>query len=305
LTKSHQSQNDESPHKTLFTLQKERSRYLNRQLAIGNWQSQMIITSRDNSLLRQARAVRDGKAPESIFVEGLRLCEEALSSGLTIEAVIFSEEIAPKKRAADLIKRLGKTSDKIASVSEDLLKSISYTKTPQGIVLLAARPAGDEVSFNMKQPATPFLVVLHGINNPVNVGAIIRTAEAAGVTGIVSTTGTSDPFSPKALRGAMGSAFRLPVWSGSNYEQALAWCRERKLRTVCADVHSSKDYRELDWRGPRALIVGPESNGLSPAEIAAADEAVRIPMQGSVESLNVAMAAGIILYEANRQRSGA
>jgi len=263
----------------------------------------MTITSRDNSLLRQARAVRDGKVNDSIFVEGLRLCEEALSSGLKIETVIYSEEIARKERAAHLIRQLGKACQKVASVSEKLLESISYTKTPQGIVLLAARAASDEVSFNEKQPAAPFLVVLHGINNPVNVGAILRTAEAAGVTGLIATANTSDPFSPKALRGAMGSAFRLSIWTRSDYEQAIAWCAQRKVRTVCADVEGSKDYREFDWHGPCALIVGPESTGLSPAEIAAADEAVRIPMQGSVESLNVAVATGVLLYEANRQRA--
>jgi len=263
----------------------------------------MNITSRDNSLLRQARAVRDGKVDASVFVEGLRLCEEALSSGLKIEAVIYSEEIARKERAANLIQQLEKACGNVASVGEKLLESISYTKTPQGIVLLAVRPASDEVSFNERQPASPFLVVLHGINNPVNVGAILRTAEAAGVTGVIATANTSDPFSPKALRGAMGSAFRLPIWTGSDYEQVIHWCAQRSVRTVCADLDVLEDYREFDWRGACALIVGPESTGLSPAEIAAADDAVRIPMQGSVESLNVAVATGIILYEANRQRA--
>src|SRR5712691_1180115 len=101
----------------------------------------MKITSRDNSLLRRARAVRDGKTTESIFVEGLRLCEEALASGLKIEAVIYSEEIARKERAARLIERLGKACEQVAAASEKLLESISYTKTPQGIVVLASRPA--------------------------------------------------------------------------------------------------------------------------------------------------------------------
>jgi len=261
-----------------------------------------LITSRDNPLLRQARAAREGKVDDTVFVEGLRLCAEALSSGLKIEAVIHSEEIARKEKAANLIQQLGRVCDKVASVSEKLLESISYTKTPQGIVLLAARPGGDEVSFNQKQPASPFLVVLHGINNPVNVGAILRTAEAAGVTGVIATANTADPFSPKALRGAMGSAFRLPIWMGSDYEQVIHWCAQRSVRTVCADIDSSQGYREFDWRGACALIVGPESTGLSAAEIAAAGAAVCIPMQGSVESLNVAVAAGIILYEANGQR---
>lgn len=263
----------------------------------------MKITSRDNSLLRRARAVRDGKDAASIFVEGLRLCEEALTSGLEIEAVIYSEDIARKERAARLIEQLGRVSKKLASVNERLLASISYTKTPQGIVLLAVRPASDEASFKARQPAAPHLVVMHGISNPVNVGAILRTAEAAGVTGAIATANTSDPFSPKALRGAMGSAFRLPIWTGTDYLDVIKWCAERGIRTIGASAHSPKLFTEIDWRGASALVVGPESSGLSSDEIAAVSEAVSIPMQGSVESLNVAVATGILLYEAARQKA--
>ena len=262
----------------------------------------MNITSRDNSLLRHARAVRDGKVDASIFIEGLRLCEEALNSGLQIEAVIYSEELTRKERAALLIEQMGAAVQRVASVSEKLLESISYTKTPQGIVVLASRPAHDEAAFKLQQPASPFLVLLHGINNPVNVGAILRTAEAAGVTGTIATAHTADAFSPKALRGAMGSAFRLPVWTGVEYSEAIAWCAERGVRTVCGAARGPKDYTRIDWGGAVAVIVGPESTGLSPEEIALADQAVRIPMQGSVESLNVAVATGVLLYEASRQR---
>ena len=263
----------------------------------------MNITSRDNSLLRHARAVRDGKLKESIFVEGLRLCEEALSSGLKIEAVIYSEEIARKERAAGLIERLQATSARTASVTEKLLESISYTKTPQGIVVLAVRPTISEHEFKARQPLTALLVLMHGINNPVNVGAIIRTAEAAGVTGIITTTNTSDPFSAKALRGAMGSAFRLPFWMGATYSEVLAWCVERRIRTISSDASASKDYTVVDWNRACALIVGPESTGLSSNETEQTDETVRIPMRGAVESLNVGVATGILLYEAARQRT--
>ncbi len=262
----------------------------------------MKITSRDNSLLRRARSVRDGREHDSIFVEGLRLCEEALTSGLNIEAVIYSEEIARKERAGRLIDALKKVAGKSVSVTENLLESISYTKTPQGIIVLASRPADDETSFKAKQSEAPLLVVMRGINNPVNVGAILRTAEAAGATGVIATENTADSFSPKALRGAMGSAFRVPVWTGAKYSDVVRWCKERGTRTICADAAASKTYTEVDWRGPSALILGPESTGLSPDEIAVADEAVRIPMQGSVESLNVAVATGILLYEAAKQR---
>lgn len=262
----------------------------------------MKITSRDNSLLRHARAVRDGKVPESIFVEGLRLCEEALRSGIKIEAVIYSERLVRKDRALGLIRELEQVADKTASVSEKLLDSISYTKTPQGIVMLASRPSVPADQFSERQGETPLVVILHRINNPVNVGAILRTAEAAGVTGVITTAGTADPFSPKALRGAMGATFRLPTWSGIDYQEAIEWGRQHRIQIACADVHAGQSFTEIDFSLPTAIVMGAESEGLSAEEVAVADIAVKIPMKGSTESLNVAVAAGILLYEAGRYR---
>jgi TrmH family RNA methyltransferase len=261
-----------------------------------------MITSRDNSLLRHARAVRDGKEPALIFVEGLRLCEEALASGLSLEAVIYSEEIARKERPRELIKALEELGAKSASVSEKLLESISYTKTPQGVVLLASRPASDEAGFKARQPAAPLLVLMHGINNPVNVGAIMRVAEAAGATGVIHTLHTADPFSPKALRGAMGSSFRLPIWADADYANVIDWCRRAKIEILAADINATMTHVEADWRVPCAIILGPESTGLTPEEIRAAGQAIRVPMHRNVQSLNVSVAAGVILYEAARQR---
>src|ERR1043166_5129199 len=262
----------------------------------------MKITSRDNSLLRHARAVRDGKTPESIFVEGLRLCEEALRSGLKIEAVIFSEQLAKKTRASELLRKLEQVAEKTASVSEKLLDSISYTKTPQGIVVLASRPSVETDQFSKRQGETPLVVILHRVNNPVNFGAILRTAEAAGVTGVITTVGTADPFSPKALRGAMGATFRLPTWSGVVYQHVIEWARQHRIQIACADVHASRSFTEIDFSLPTAIVMGAESEGLSAEEVALADIAVNIPMKGANESLNVAVAAGILLYEAARQR---
>ena len=261
------------------------------------------ITSRDNSLLSHARAVRDGKVTDSIFVEGLRLCEEALSSRLRIEALIYSTELAQKDRAAKVIRELASVADKSVTVSEKLLESISYTKTPQGIVVIAERPAVKDEEFRARQGSGSLLVMLHRINNPVNVGAIVRTAEAAGATGVITTAGTADPFSPKAIRGAMGATFRLPIWTGARYAEAIDWCQANGTQTICADVDATGNYTEVDWSRSTALVMGSESSGLSPEEIALTDEAVKIPMQGSTESLNVAVAAGILLYEARRHRA--
>lgn len=261
------------------------------------------ITSRDNLLLRLARAVRDGKNTEYIFVEGLRLCEEALRSSLKIEAVIVSEELSRKERAAKAIAELTQTALRSASVSEKLLESISYTKTPQGIVVLAERPESSEKRLSASFQDNSLLVVLHQINNPVNVGAILRTSEAAGAGGVITTKNTSDPFSPKSLRGAMGSAFRLPIWTGPGYEEMIAWCRKRGIETICADAEATLAHTEIDWTRPTALVLGPESIGFSAAEMESATQIVRIPMHGAVESLNVSVAAGILLFEAARQRS--
>lgn len=264
----------------------------------------MHITSRDNSLLREARAVRDGKIDALIFIEGLRLCEEAHRSNLEIEAVIASEELLRKERAMIAIAELSHVAKRSASVTEKLLASISYTRTPQGIVVLARRPVASEARLASSLDPNSLLVVLHQINNPVNVGAILRTAEAAGAAGVITTEKTSDPFSPKSLRGAMGSAFRLPIWSGPSYLKTIEWCRTRGISTVCADVGGTTAYTAVDWTGARALILGPESTGFTLEELMEADQAVTIPMKGSAESLNVSVAAGILLFEAARQRQG-
>lgn len=262
----------------------------------------MHITSRDNSLLRQVRAVRDAKIDELIFIEGLRLCEEALRSNLEIEVVVVSEELLRKERAAAAIAELSRVSKRVASVSEKLLASVSYTKTPQGIIVLAQRPAASEERLTASLNANPLLVVLHQINNPVNVGAILRTAEAAGATGLIATKNTSDPFSPKSLRGAMGSAFRLPIWSGLTFMEVIEWCNRRGVISICADAEAKTSYTDIDWTGPSALVLGPESAGFTNEELDSAERRTSIPMKGAAESLNVSVAAGVLLFEAARQR---
>jgi RNA methyltransferase, TrmH family len=261
------------------------------------------ITSRDNSLLMLARAVRDARNTDYIFVEGLRLCEEARRSALEIEAVVVSEELLQKERMAEAIAALDQAARRSASVSEKLLESISYTKTPQGIIVLARRPESSEKRLVAAVDKNSLLVVLHQINNPVNVGAILRTAEAAGAGGVITTRNTSDPFSPKSLRGAMGSAFRLPIWAGPTYEEMIEWCRKQEIETVCADAEATLRHTEYDWTRATALVLGPESTGLTEAETKSASQVVSIPMHGAVESLNVSVAAGILLFEAARQRS--
>jgi TrmH family RNA methyltransferase len=264
--------------------------------------SEQIITSRDNALVKRARAVRDGRVRELIFVEGVRLCEEALTASLAIQDVICTERIASDERGAHLLSALESAGKSITIASDFVFASISDTKTPQGVVALAERPASDKRALLESAFEVPLLVILHRVNNPSNAGAILRTAEAAGALGAILTEGTADIFSPKSLRGAMGSSFRLPLWANVSFQEAVAWCKEQGIKTVCADLRATRTHTEIDWTQASALIVGAESTGLNTEEIALADEALRIPMRSPVESLNVAVAAAILLYEAARQR---
>lgn len=275
------------------------------------------ITSRHNALVKHARAVRDGKEQEQIFVEGLRLSEEALGSGLNIQEALYTEKLQSEARGSHLLDELSANGCRAFLVTDDVLASVSDTRTPQGIVLIASRPnsgsaalpkssqaqaAESKSAEQISAPYIPLIIIIHGINNPSNAGAILRTAEAAGATGAISTRGTTDLFSPKALRGSMGSSFRLPLWTGADFAEAIGWCRENGMRTVGAAVHAEKAHTQMDWTMPAALVVGSEAAGLNEREASWLDETIRIPMRPTVESLNVAVASGIILYEADRQR---
>ena len=260
-----------------------------------------LITSRKNPLALRARSVRDGRERESVFVEGLRLCEEALRAGVGFDFVLHTRSLEESARGSRLLASLREARARVAAASDDVLESVSDTKTPQGVVAIARRPeSGPEILERVT--STPLVVVLHGANNPSNAGAALRVAEAAGATGLIITKGSVDLFSPKSLRGSMGSAFRLPVWAGAAFGEALRWCAARGIPTVATDASARATHTELDWTTPRAVVLGPEAGGLSGEEVRACGESLRIPMREPVESLNLTTALAVVLYEAARQR---
>lgn len=260
-----------------------------------------LITSRKNPLAQRARSVREGRERESVFVEGLRLCEEALRARVVFDFVLHTRSLEESARGSRLLASLRESRTRVVAVSDAVLESVSDTKTPQGLVAIVRRPeSGPEVLERIT--STPLVVILHGANNPSNAGAALRVAEAAGASGLVITKGSVDLFSPKSLRGSMGSAFRLPVWAGATFEEALAWCVARGIRTVATDASARTTHTEVDWTTPRAVVLGPEAGGLTGEEVRACDEALRVPMREPVESLNLTTALAVVLYEAARQR---
>lgn len=245
-----------------------------------------------------ARKVRDGKVSGLIFIEGKRLAEEALRSRIEIVECFVSDDFADRS----LVSEVHRQRAFVAVLSGKLFGTIADTDSPQGIVLIAKRP---EVShdFDADGARLPLVLFLNEINNPSNLGAVLRSAEAAGVTRVFVSKDSTDPFSPKALRSSMGSAFRLSLSTGCEFSDILTYAAENRFLTVGADVSATRDHTDVDWKTPRILVIGSEAHGLSDDQKKALDELVCIRMANDVESLNLAVSVGVIVFEAKRQNS--
>lgn len=255
------------------------------------------IESRDNQNIKHARKVRDGKVTDSIFVEGVRLANEVLRSDIKITDAFFTDDFI--KDSLDLLSKI--TGANLFEVSDKILASISDTKTPQGIVLICEKPlTGKEHLEKSFDNNFPLIVLLHKINNPGNLGAILRTCEAVGVSNVIITENSADAFSPKSLRGSMGAAFRVSLWTNAVFEEVLSWAKEKNLISICADVGSETILWQVDWKKPRLLIFGSEAHGLSAKERNMINESLIIPMENDVESLNLAVSCAVVLFEAKR-----
>jgi len=260
------------------------------------------ITSRENQRIIRARKVRDSLVKDAIFVEGVRLAEEVLHSSLEISDVFFTEDFANSERGQTFLQPLGFS--KLAQIPDKIFDSLSDTKNSQGVILICEKPATDKSFIEAKLSETQkfrLVVLLHQTNNPTNLGAILRTCEAADVAGVILTNNSADAFSPKALRGAMGASFRLPIWKDADFFEVLDWAEEKNLISISADVNAEKSYLDIDWRKPHLLIFGSEAHGLSRTERERVAESLIIPMENGVESLNLAVSCGVILFEAKRQ----
>jgi TrmH family RNA methyltransferase len=290
------------------------------------------ITSRQNAIVKRfrelARAPHDGE----VLLDGEHLLQEALACGVPVEVAAFADRRvngnarSPLVRMADDVKKNG---GRVVSVTDEVLAAMSPVQHPSGVVAIAhpmpgdlraifrapgaSPPSGSHPAARICAPGSdparavtqPLVVVLAGLQDPGNVGTIVRTAAAFGATGIVTVEGSADPFGWKALRGAMGGTFRLPVAARGTIADVTASARDAKVRLVAAVPRGGTPLPRVDLRQPSAILLGGEGPGLNDAVLRAADETVTIPMRAPVESLNVAVAAALLLYEASRQREDA
>jgi TrmH family RNA methyltransferase len=261
------------------------------------------ITSRDNQKLKFARKVRDNRENDFIFVEGVRLAEEFLKSDLKIHECFFSESFFGGERNDKLLKQISAKTENLFYIPEHIFNSLSDTKNSQGLILIGEKPRTSSAKFDLQTSAFqkfPFVILLHEINNPNNLGAILRTCEAVGISNVILTKNSSDVFSAKSIRSAMGAIFRLNFWTDAEFESVLNWAKENNFSTICADINSKKNLWEIEWKKPRLIIFGSEAHGLSEDERNQIDEGLIIPMENETESLNLAVSCAVVLYEAKR-----
>jgi TrmH family RNA methyltransferase len=261
------------------------------------------ISSRQNPSVRRFRELaRTGSADGRLLIDGVHLLEEALASGVPIESAAFLDP-APTRHLSALADRTAAAGAQTFAVTAGVLSAMSPVKQPSGVVAIGLRrpaSAGDVLTQSPRRP--PLVPIIADVQDPGNVGAIVRAAEACGATGVIAGEGSADPFGWKAVRGSMGSIFRLPVAVKQPLPESIRLARRAGLRVFAAVPRDGTPLADCRLNAPVAILLGGEGAGVSDEAIGLADERLTIPMQPPVESLNVAVAAALILYEAFRQR---
>jgi len=256
-----------------------------------------VVTSVDNVAVKAARKLVRRQARDragAFLVEGPAV-EEALRH---LTRLFTTEERA----GSELARCAREAGAEVVTVSERVLASLSDTVTPQGFVGVAELPPAD---LGDVLAAAQLVVVCWQIRDPGNLGAVLRSADAAGADAVVCTAGSVDPRNPKVVRASAGSLFHLPVPTDAALEAVIGGCRVHGLRVVAADAGGPTLYTDVDFRRPTAIVLGNETHGLPGAALKAADTVTRVPIHGRAESLNLAAAATVLVYEAARQNHGA
>lgn len=257
-----------------------------------------VITSRQHPMVKQCRAILRGD-DDRLLLDGWHLVSDALASGLPMTWLA----VDPGRSTANptLLDRAAASGTRVVEVTTPVLEAMSPVRSVSGVVAVCERPIVEARA--VLAPAPALVLTALGVQDPGNVGALIRSADAGGATGVLLDGHAADPWGWKALRASMGSTFRLPVLRDEAAVARLhAWQRDG-VRVVAADPRDGLSMYDAALSGPLAIVLGGEGSGLPASVLGSADLRVRIPMRSRVESLNVAVAAAILVYEAARQRA--
>jgi TrmH family RNA methyltransferase len=263
----------------------------------------MKITSPSNPRVKAAAKLRNSRqrAEQGRFlIDGIREIGRALDGGITIEEVFVFEQQCSSHEAKQLLARINTARSSRFEVSRSVYDVLAYGSRMEGIVAVGKIPKRSLA--DLRLPDRPLVAVLEGVEKPGNVGAVLRSADGAGVSAVIVADGGSDLYNPNVIRSSIGTVFTMPICAASSAE-ALAWLRERRLAIYAARVDGLVDYTACDFMQGCAIVLGSEAEGLSKAWRASDIRAIRLPMLGVADSLNVSATAAVVFYEALRRRA--
>jgi len=272
------------------------------------------ITSSQNTIIKQTAALKQKKAREEeklFLIEGLRFVEEAFKSNADIEKIFVTKEFIEGPNNAGFMENISmafksnkgdeiRHKPEVYVVAENVFARMSDTETPQGIMAVV-RMRNENADKVFAEKGGIFLI-LESIQDPGNMGTIIRTGDAAGVSGIFISKGCVDIYNPKVLRSTMGSIFHVPCIKCDDIISTISALKTSGIKVIAAHLKGEKSYFEVNMKDGAAIIIGNEANGISNSVAEAADMLVKIPMPGKAESLNASVAAALMVYEAVRQQ---
>jgi TrmH family RNA methyltransferase len=262
-----------------------------------------IITSLQNPRVKAAVRLRDRRHREKqgrIRMDGARELLRAIRAGVTLVEVFVCKPLCQSDDAGQVLAELSECGVEILEVAEPVFEKLAFGDRAEGVVGVAETPK--PTLSDLTLPQNPLVAVLEGVEKPGNVGAVLRTADAAGVSALVVAGGRTDLYNPNAIRASLGTIFTMPVCTATA-EETLDWLRGHELAIYAARVDGSVLYTEVDYRPPTAIVLGSEAEGLTTAWTAADVTSIRLPMRGVADSLNVSATAAVLFYEAFRQRS--
>ncbi len=260
------------------------------------------ITSLRNPHVKEAAALREARERrqrQEMIIDGVREIRRACEAGIKLKEVFFCPSLLTSE-GKELLSEIGEPDTKLFEVTSRVFEKLNFGDRQDGIVAVAATPRRTLAEIE-DQPGTPLVAILEGIEKPGNVGAIIRTADGAGLTGVVAADLRTDLYNPNAIRASLGTIFSMPVVA-TDSRTARDWASARGLQLVAARVEGTVRYDQVDFTRPTGIVLGNEATGLTPIWQGTDVLGVRIPMLGHADSLNVSVAAAILFYEAQRQR---
>lgn len=258
-----------------------------------------LISSENNAIIKHIKSLRFKKwrmKHLQFVVEGVRIIDECLKHNGDIKYIVYCEDLHTVRYGTDLLNRIREKGFVIYEVPGQLFNKIAATENPQGIIAVINMRNIALEDLGLKDDGELLFVILDRIQDPGNMGTIIRTSESAGADAVILTKGSVDPYNDKILRATMGAVFYLPIIQCKD-DTWIEYLKERNVKLIAADLDTDKTYIDIDYGGNIGIIIGNEANGIDKKILYNVDERVIIPILGKMESLNAAVAAGILIYK--------